>query len=185
MHDFTKLLLKPGFERALEWGSPRASDTTKYWNSQQLLAPNHLRYGYGVDSESLARKKKGTLESQVCRYDPIKLVESRRSYDRPTDRPNVQYRSLSILVTPQHHSGLAFRDRLGDDKWTCFCVCSSARSYPISSISKIQIVCTPSSKTLNTERGPGRTRENANRVYSIMIVVLHEYWSKTLTEIAP
>ena len=96
MHDFTKLLLKPGFERALEWGSPRASDTTKYWNSQQLLAPNHLRYGYGVDSESLARKKKGTLESQVCRYDPIKLVQIAPNMTAEALPAGLYYKSYTI-----------------------------------------------------------------------------------------
>jgi hypothetical protein len=42
-----------GFERALEWDSPRTSDATKYHNLQR----NHLRDG--VDGESTARKKKG------------------------------------------------------------------------------------------------------------------------------
>jgi hypothetical protein len=58
-------------ERDFEFGSPRANDIA---NSQQLLAPNHLQYG--IDGESPARKKKKRrFESQVSRYDPIKMLE--------------------------------------------------------------------------------------------------------------
>jgi hypothetical protein len=53
--------------------SPRTSNATEYYQLALATSSNHLQYG--IDSVSTARKKRGDLESQVPRYDPVKLPD--------------------------------------------------------------------------------------------------------------